>query len=186
MSTDTDKLLKAEQAKVQAHIKALRDQMFKIEVEVLDGGRLPAKAHPTDAGFDVYATDDIVLYPGQVVKHPLNIRFKLPKGTWARIETKSGLGSKGQFVYAGVIDETYRGVPHAIMTNLNWNTVPFLDTDGEENVHLNPQPIHIKKGEKVAQVTMNPHSNEFFIEHVAKVDTDTDRGEGGFGSTGKV
>lgn len=184
--SETDKILKQEQAKVQAHIKALRDQMFKIEVEVLEGGKLPCKAHPTDAGFDVFATDDIVLYPGQVVKHPLNIRFKLPKGTWARIETKSGLGSKGQFVYAGVIDESYRGVPHAIMTNLNWNTTPFLDTDGERNVHLNPEAITIKKGEKVAQVTMNPHSNEFFIAQVEKVSTDTDRGEGGFGSTGKV
>ena len=174
-----NKLIDAETAKVYAYQKQLRDQMFKIEVEVLEGGKLPAKAHRTDAGFDVYATDDIVIYPGQVVKHPLNIRMKLPAGTWARIETKSGLGSKGHFVYAGVIDETYRGIPHVIQTNLNWNAVPFQDEHGE-NVHLNPQPLTIKKGEKLAQITMNPHSNEFFIEHVEEVATDTDRGEGGF------
>lgn len=171
---------------VTEHIENLRNQMFKIEVEVMDGGRLPHKAHQTDAGFDVFATEDVSIYPGQIVKHPLNIRMKLPTGTWARIETKSGLGSKGQLVYAGVIDETYRGIPHVIATNLNWNTVPFLDQDGEPNVHMNPQPIVIKKGEKIAQITMNPHSNAYFIKQVDKVDTNTDRGEGGFGSTGKV
>lgn len=171
--------------KINAHLKALRESMFKIEVEVIEGGKLPAKAHLTDAGFDVYATDDITLYPGQVQKHPLNIRMKLPSGSWARVETKSGLGSKGMLVYAGVVDESYRGVPHVIMTNMNWNATPFTDEDGQPNLHMNPQPIVVKKGEKLAQVTMNPHSNDYYIEQVESVDTATDRGEGGFGSTGK-
>lgn len=161
------------------------ESMFKIEVEVLEDGTLPAKAHKTDAGFDLYATADVTIFPGQIVKHPLNIRMRLPSGTWARVETKSGLGSKGQFVYAGVIDETYRGIPHAIMTNLNWQTVPYVDEHGEANVMMNPLPLVIKKGEKLAQLTMNPHSNNFFIVQVEKVDTNTERGEGGFGSTGK-
>lgn len=166
----------AEQVKVQEYMKQLRDQMFKIEVEVLEGGKLPAKAHRTDAGFDVYATDDIIIYPGQIIKHPLNIRMKLPAGTWARVETKSGLGSKGHFVFAGVIDEGYRGIPHAIMTNLNHGTGP---------AGAFPQQIKIAKGEKLAQITMNPHSNEYFVEHVEEVATDTDRGQGGFGSSGQ-
>lgn len=156
---------------VKRRLQALRDQMFKIEVEVMEGGKLPCKAHKTDAGFDVFATEDIVLLPGQILKHSLNIRMKLPASTWARIETKSGLGSEGHFVYAGVIDETYRGIPHVIMTNLNH--------------HHSGVEIAVKKGEKLAQVTMNPHSNEFFIMQVDKVDTDTDRGTGGFGSSGK-
>lgn len=166
----------AERKKIYEQTSKLRDQMFKIEVEVLEGGKLPAKAHKTDAGFDLYATEDITLLPGQVLKHPLNIRMKLPAGCWARIETKSGLGAKGMLVYAGVVDETYRGIPHVIMTNLK--TVAEHPLAG---VH----PIMVLKGEKLAQMTMNPHSNEFFIVQVDKVDTNTDRGEGGFGSTGK-
>lgn len=154
---------------INMHLKQLREQMFKIEVEVLDGGKLPTKAHPTDAGFDVYATDDIQLYPGEVMKHPLNIRMKLPRGSWARIETKSGLGSKGMLVYAGVVDEAYRGIPHVIMTNLNMKNV---------------NPIIVRKNEKLAQITMNPHSNDFYIEQVDSVDTATDRGTAGFGSSG--
>src|SRR5665213_1089228 len=126
------KMLSESSTEMKKHVEALRDQMFKIEVEVMDGGKLPCKAHKTDAGFDVFATDDIILCPGQVIKHPLNVRMKLPQGTWARIETKSGLGSKGHFVYAGVIDETYRGVPHAIMTNLNWGINWDPSTDGKK------------------------------------------------------
>src|ERR1700677_2371277 len=90
----------------------------EILVEVLEGGKLPTKANSNDAGFDVYATEDIVLYPGQVKKHPLNIRLNLPPGAWARIETKSGLDRKGMMVWAGVIDEGYRGIPHVIMSNI--------------------------------------------------------------------
>jgi len=188
LSEEQAKQLSEQSARMKAHVEALRDQMFKIEVEVLEGGKLPCKAHKTDAGFDVFATEDIRLCPGQILKHPLNIRMKLPQGTWARIETKSGLGSKGHFVYAGVIDETYRGIPHAIMTNLQWG-MPWEDS--EDGTHLvisqnpSPVPILIKKGDKLAQVTMNPHSNEYFIVQVDKVDTDTDRGTGGFGSSGR-
>lgn len=153
---------------VQKHLQAIREQAFKIEVEVLDGGKLPAKANKTDAGFDVYATEDVTLYPGQILKHPLNIRMKLPAGSWARIETKSGLGAKGMLAYAGVVDEGYRGIPHVIATNLSNNIAP----------------IQVNKGEKIAQITMNPHSNEYFMVQVDKVDTETTRGTGGFGSSG--
>ena len=95
--------------------------------------------------------------------------MKLPRGTYAQIESKSGLGSKGLLVYAGVIDESYRGIPHVVGTNLNIR-------DG--------QSIIIKKHQKIAQLTMRPHANEYFIRQVDVVDTDTERGEGGFGSTG--
>lgn len=155
--------------------------MFKIEVEVLDGGTLPAKKHTSDAGFDLYATSDIVIYPGQVVKHPLNIRLKLPKNTWAEITSKSGLGAQGLLVYAGVIDEEYRGIPHVVMSNIF--LIQGLDPDGLPLMRTNP--IVVKKGEKLAQLIMNPYNPEFFIEQVPSVDTDTNRGEGGFGSTGK-
>jgi dUTP pyrophosphatase len=154
---------------VRMHIEKLKKQMFRIECEVLEGGKLPFKVRQSDAGFDVYATSDFDLSPGQVVKHPLNIRFKFPKGTWGEITTKSGLGAKGQLVYAGVIDEEYRGIPHVIMTKVSHDGVilPF------------------KKGDKIAQLIMSPYCDQYYIEQVEAVDTDTSRGEGGFGSTGQ-
>ena len=172
--------------RVQQHIKMLqqvREQAYKIEVEVLNGGKLPVKANRTDAGFDVYATEDVTIFPGQVVKTPLNIRLKLPAGVWARIETKSGLGSKGMLVYAGVVDEGYRGIPHVIATNLNfYDKVINVNSDGSSDFMC--VPILVKKGEKLAQITIEPHSSEYFMVQVDKVDTDTDRGDGGFGSSG--
>lgn len=150
--------------------KEMYNEAYEIEVEVLDGGRLPFKAHRTDAGFDLFATSDVEIIPGQIMKHALNIRMKLPRGTYAQIESKSGLGGKGLLVYAGVIDENYRGIPHVVGANLN--------------IHEG-KPILVKKGAKLAQMTMRPHANDYFMTQVESVDTDTDRGQGGFGSTGE-
>ena len=169
--------------KIQQHIAQLREQAFRIGVELLQvgdtyaagdkeivvdvAGQLPFKKNYTDAGFDLITPYDVSIPFGEVVKVPLNIRMQLPSGSWARIESKSGLGSRGMLVYAGVIDQGYRGVPHVIVTNLRQHTV-----------------IQVKAGQKIAQMTMNPHNLEFYVEQVELVDTDTARGEGGFGSTG--
>ena len=155
---------------IKKMVKEMEKSRFEIKCQVLKDGRLPERAHPSDSGMDVFATSDIIVRPGQVIKHPLNIRFELPEHSWARVETKSGLGAKGLLVYAGVIDRGYRGIVHAIMTNLN---------------RENEEGIVIKKGDKLAQITINPHSENFYIVKVNKVSDDTDRGDKGFGSTGK-
>lgn len=167
--------------KKKESIEKIRDQYFRIGVEVLEGGRLPYKVNKTDAGFDLFATEEIKILPGQVQKHPLNIKLQLPQGTWGEITSKSGLGSKGLLVFAGVIDQEYRGIPHVVMSNI-W-VMDSLDEDGYPLMRTNP--IIIKKGEKLAQLIMSPYSPEYFIEQVESVDTNTARGEGGFGSTGK-
>jgi dUTP pyrophosphatase len=159
----------------------VKENYFKIEVEVLNGGKLPHKVNRTDAGFDLYATEDVTIFPGQVQKHPLNIRMKLPAGTWGNITSKSGLGAKGLLVYAGVIDQEYRGIPHVVMSNI-W-VMQSIDPEGFPLMRV--EPIIVKKGEKLAQLIMNPYSPEYYIEHVETVDTNTVRGAGGFGSTGK-
>lgn len=178
---------------IKEQLKKIHEESFKIEVKVEENGKMPMKARKSDAGFDLYATEDFNLYPGTVVKHPLNIRLKLPKGTWAEIATKSGLGSKGQLVYAGVIDEEYRGIPHVIMTNLKLNNVQVNGntvTLTRQKIMLtevveNKEPISFKKGDKIAQLIMNPYNSEYYMEEVQDVDTNTSRGEGGFGSTGR-
>lgn len=171
-----------ELAKLQ---EQLRKEVFEIQVEVLDGGALPFKKNKTDAGFDLIATEDITIYAGQVIKHPLNIKMKLPQGSYAQITSKSGLGSKGLLVYAGIIDEEYRGIPHVVGSNINWGTEPYEDKDGP-GVNMDPQEtkIEIKKGQKLAQMLMVPHSTDYYITQVESVDTGTTRGDGGFGSTG--
>jgi dUTP pyrophosphatase len=137
-----------------------------IDCEVLDGGKLPAKAHDTDAGFDLFATNDMHLAPGSVAKHPLNIKLSLPEGTYMEICTKSGLGSKGMLVFAGIVDQDYRGIPHVICTMLT------------------PGVIQIDAGMKIAQGIIHPHGPYYVMRQVTKIDENTSRGAGGFGSSG--
>lgn len=165
---------------VGAQVAKIRESIYKIECEVLEGGKLPSKKNQTDAGFDLFAVDDVVIYPGQSKKVPLNIKLKLPAGTWASITGKSGLGAQGLLVHAGVIDEEYRGIPHVVMANVN--VISHIDEEGFPIMRT--QPIVVKKGEKLAQLIMNPYAPHFYIEQVEHVETDTARGEGGFGSTG--
>jgi len=155
----------------------MENKMSVIKVEVLDGGKLPSKKNMSDAGFDVFATEDVSLYPGKIFKLPLNIKMELPEGTYLEVKTKSGLGSKGMLVYAGVIDEGYRGIPHVICTCLG------IPTD--INNH-DPYGVHIKKGEKLAQLVPFPFHTDYQIEQTDVVSEDTDRGTDGFGSTGKT
>lgn len=162
-------------------MKKIFDDAFKIEVKVEADGKLPSKVRFTDAGFDLFATEDIALYPGQSGKTPLNIRLKLPQNTYAEITTKSGLGSRGHAVRAGIIDEEYRGVINVIHSNVA--LIEGLDPDGLPLMFT--APLIIKKGEKIAQLIMHPYNNAYFIEEVEDMDMNTSRGEGGFGSTGK-
>jgi len=162
-------------------VQKIFQESNEIKVEVLDGGKMPTKAHASDAGWDLYATEDITIFPGQVMKHPLNIRLELPANTWAEITSKSGLGAKGLMVYAGVIDQGYRGIPHVVFTNL-W----IIDQIDEQGYPLmRTQPIVIKKGDRLAQLIMNPYSESFYMTQVDKVSTETTRGGAGFGSSGK-
>lgn len=167
--------------KLKDSLKKMYQEAYKIEVKVETDGKLPHKVRQTDAGFDLFATEDIKLYPGQSGKTPLNVRLKLPPNTYAEITTKSGLGSKGHSVRAGIIDEEYRGVINVIHANVDL----ILCLDGDGFPIMNTDPLVIKKGDKLAQLIMHPYSNQYFIEEVQELDMNTSRGEGGFGSTGK-
>ncbi len=166
---------------VQEQVEAIVKSTYEIQVEVLEGGKMPLKAHASDAGFDLFASEDITIFPGQIQKHPLNIRLGLPENCWAEITSKSGLGAKGLLVFAGVIDSGYTGIPHVVMTNLKM-------VDGEINGRptTNHNPLQIKKGDKLAQLILNPYSQNFYMVQVDKVSKETDRGSAGFGSTGSV
>lgn len=147
--------------------KKMVEELYEIKVEVLDGGQMPYKAHKSDAGYDLIASEDVTFSQGEVMKHPLNIKMCLPKGTYAHIKGKSGLGSKGLSLLAEIVDENYRGIPHIVATCV-------VDS-----------PIIIKKGQKIAQLIMHPFSPNYSMVQVDSVDDDTDRGAGGFGSSGE-
>lgn len=127
---------------------------------------LPSYAHNGDAAFDLFSTETITFRSGDVHSVPAGIKLEIPDGYAGLIWDKSGLAIKhGLKVLGGVVDSGYRGEVMVGMTNL---------TDTEYS---------LKKGEKVAQMIIQK-VERVSIEEVEEL-SETKRGEGGFGSTGK-
>lgn len=110
---------------------------------------------------------EIELESGEDVIIPLNLRIKIPHGYDAEVKNKSGIATKMKLIKgAQLIDQDYRG-----------NVMIHLFNNGENTVV-------IKEGMKIAQLVIRPVLiNEW--KRVDSIDIDTERGEGGFGSTGK-
>lgn len=155
-----------------------------IKVQLVEGGQLPVKAHKSDAGFDLFAASDFSVSPGEIVKHAVNVKIQLPESTYAEITSKSGNGSKGLLVYAGIIDEGYRGIIHVVMTNLNHKPHNTWVDGFQRTILLAGDTLHFKKGQKIAQMILHPYSSDYTLELVDQLDENTARGSGGFGSSG--
>lgn len=155
-----------------------------VKIQVLESGQLPIKAHKSDAGFDLFATSDFSIESGQIVKHPLNIKLQLPESTYAEITSKSGNGSRGLLIYAGIIDEGYRGVIHAVMTNLNHAPYQTWVDGFPKEILLPGETLTFKKGQKIAQMILHPYFSDYELQQVNQLDENTSRGSGGFGSSG--
>ena len=129
---------------------------------------LPAYAHPSDAGMDLRSVDELTLAPGARALVHTGLVMLLPAGYEAQVRPRSGLALKyGVTVLnaPGTIDSGYRGEVGVILAN-------FGDAD-----------FQVKKGDKVAQLVIAPVTQPEVVE--TDVIDETDRGDGGFGSTGK-
>lgn len=138
---------------------------MKIKVKKLrEDAIIPKYSHPGDAGMDLYSTEDIILKPKHRALVGTGLSIELPKGYVALIWDKSGVASKGIKTMGGVIEYTYRGEYKVILVNLS------------------SKDFEIKKGQKIAQLLLQPIQTAD-IEIVKKL-SKTSRGKGGFGSTG--
>jgi len=129
---------------------------------------LPAYAHPSDAGMDVRSVETLVLAPGKRALVHTGLVINLPPMYEAQVRPRSGLALKQGITVLntpGTIDSGYRGEIGVILINL-----------GE-------QDFEIKVGDKIAQLVIAPVTQPEVVE--TEVIDETDRGTGGFGSTGK-
>jgi dUTP pyrophosphatase len=126
---------------------------------------IPTRAHKEDAGIDLYAYGSHVIQGGETKKIPVGVALEMEVGYVGLIWDKSSIGSKGLKTLGGVVDAGYRGEVQVIMHNLTHESYTFLH------------------GQKVAQMLIQ----KVELCDVIEVDelSDTVRGEGGFGSTGK-
>lgn len=131
--------------------------------------KTPTRGSEYAAGYDLYACidNDVVINPHQTVKISTGLSFELPNGTFAGIFARSGLSTKEGLRPAnctGICDSDYRG-----------EYIVALHNDSEDIRYVN-------NGDRIAQMILLPYIEMEFNE----VDelTDTERGIGGFGSTG--
>lgn len=145
----------------------IHDQAFNMKVKRLhDGAILPTRAHDDDAGWDLYACEDVEVPPGKLVDIPVGIAIEPPPGYWYRIVGRSSTFRKrGLMMIEGIIDEGYRGPLYFGAFNV-----------GQE-------PVTVQAGERLCQAIPQRTQDHLGAEWVESL-TPSNRGEGGFGSTG--
>ncbi len=136
-----------------------------IWIEVLHGGNEPRKAHSNDSCWDCYAWGDYSFGPLGTMKIKLGFKLQLPWDFEAQIRPRSGLSLAGILGHFGTIDADYRGEVCAILTNLS------------------SERTLIEDGSRVCQLYIQKKDDLILVRR--EVEVNTDRGEGGFGSTGQ-
>lgn len=140
---------------------------MEVKIKKLDPeAKVPAYAHPGDAGMDVFALEDTTIEPGQTVKVRTGVAMELPAGYVSLVWDKSSVAiNYGIKTVGGVIDAGYRG--EYIIGMVNLSKVPYT----------------FEKHHKVAQILIQR------VEYAILTETDelrdSSRSDGGFGSTGK-
>ena len=136
--------------------------MMKIKLD--EWGTLPTRKHPQDAGLDIYAPKAYTIYPNSTELIMTGVHVELPAGTVGFIKGRSSLNKQG-ILTDGTVDEGYTG------------------EIGVGLVNTSAKPYSVAKGDRIAQLVVIP----ILTPDVQVVDEleDTDRGNGGFGSTGK-
>ena len=157
-----------------------------------DGTELPAYAHEGDAGLDLCATEDVTLRPQEWKMVGSGLSMAIPKGFVGLVVPRSGMGCKGLVLKntIGVIDSTYRGEIGLTLFNNNPTHV-WLDLGGPASntmiIELVPNTkdvIRVHKGDRVAQLLIIPVAQATLLQ--ADTLDETERGQGGFGSTNGV
>ena len=161
----------------------------------------PRKANYNDAGFDLYADEDVTLAYGETKAVATNIALELPDGYMADVRPRSGLTRDTALrVHYGTVDAGYRGGIGIICENANYgedvyyteklfditNAVSEIDASVKTNAAIikwSSMAYHIHKGDKIAQLVIQKIPDVQLVE--ADELNDTARGAGGFGSTGK-
>ena len=147
---------------------AISAEVGGIEVQRLkQNAIIPTKANLTDAGFDLYVCTEkeIILNPKESKLIPTGIAMALPRNHAGLIWDRSSTGVKGIHRFAGVVDSGYRGEIKVCLYNSN------------------DRPYTINSGDRIAQILIQKVDN-FYLREVVDLN-ETDRGSGGFGSSGK-
>lgn len=147
---------------------------MEIKVRLDEGATMPIRAHETDAGYDLFAREDFYVFHSTMKKNKVNVGYaihdtgvhiEIPKGYVGFLKSKSGLNVKHGLTSEGVIDSGYTG---SIVVKLYNHT---------------KRGYFVHKGDKITQLVILPIATPK-LKQVDSLD-ETERGDGGFGSTGR-
>lgn len=136
-------------------------------VKKLKAGAILPTRRAGDVGWDLYALETENPAPGLVRVHT-GIAVELPSGFWAQLENRSSMGLKGWDVHGGIIDNHYRGEIIVILA-----------------FHGQGAPPAVEAGSKIAQLIVRKEEDAGWTLKESQVLSETERGAGGFGSTGR-
>ena len=123
----------------------------------------------SDAGFDLPSFEDVTIPPRSFRLLRTGVHMAIPMGFTGILRDRSSIGLRGGAITAGVIDSSYRGEVKIVMHNLS------------------DEPLAFKMGERIGQCVVLPHlmaSQSVEVSSLTELG-ETERGSGGFGSTGK-
>ncbi len=141
----------------------MTDYDTKLIVELRHpNAKLPSKAHPSDACFDLYLPESVLWGPGETKAVDLGLALQLEEGWEVQIRGRSGLAKRGFFVHPGTIDHLYRQTLRLIAHNLTDASFAF------------------QAGDRIAQIKVSRVWRVNLLE--GKVEAS---GRGGLGSTGR-
>jgi dUTP pyrophosphatase len=142
------------------------DHNTKLKICLLNtDAQVPLKAEPGSAGYDIHSSVDLTISPNNRDCVPTGVSLEIDKQHYVRVAPRSGLSVKKSIdIGAGVVDSSYRGEVKVVVIN-NGNS-----------------PFEIKKGDRIAQLIIERCANPKV--EVVKELSSTERGSGGWGSTG--
>lgn len=156
---------------------------LRVKIKRVKDVEMPKYAREFDAGFDLVAAEDTVIYPGGTKVIPTGLAFEIPPGYELQVRPRSGISRKTFLrVVLGTVDSGFRGEVGVIVSNTSYigNHIT-LGINDDSGIYANVK-YEIKKGDRIAQGVIAPVETAHFVE----VDelSDSERGQNGFGSTG--
>ncbi|HHW5060914.1 dUTP diphosphatase [Staphylococcus pseudintermedius] len=166
----------------------------QLQIKLLSNkATLPTRHHDTDAGFDIYAAETVILKPQEKALIRTDIAVNIPKGYVGLLTSRSGVSSKTHLVIeTGKIDAGYQGHMRINMKNDHedngMQTIFLRDIENEkifeEKRHLYQQGSYrIHKGERIAQLVIVPIWTPE-LQKVEEFTSESARGQKSFGSSG--
>ena len=140
--------------------------LTQLKIMLNPGAIEPTKSHEDDAGYDLYSPGMAIIPAHKRAVIDTGVCVDIPKGYYARLESKSGLMRDKGITVRGTIDAGYRGSIKVVLFNHSDETVSF------------------ERGDKITQIVFLKCESPT-LKVVESFDGNTDRGENGFGSTGK-